>query len=56
MIGKFLEEYELKARIAPGLIVVLPALVDVIYMAPVLSNVPALPKTMFLPACHGSGR
>jgi len=38
MIDKFLDEYELKARIAPGLIVALPALVDVIYMVPVLGS------------------
>ena len=56
MIGKFLEEYELKARIAPGLIVALPALFEAVYMVPVLSNVPSLPQTTFLPACHGSGR
>jgi hypothetical protein len=40
MIDKFLDEYDLKARIAPGLIVALPALVDVIYMVPVIGSVP----------------
>lgn len=40
MIEKFIDEYELKARIAPGLIVVLPALVDLIYLVPVLGNWP----------------
>ncbi|MGA2481564.1 MAG: hypothetical protein ABSF92_00420 [Candidatus Acidiferrales bacterium] len=40
MMDKFLDEYELKARIAPGLIVALPALVDVIYVMPALSSLP----------------
>jgi len=40
MIEKFIDEYELKARIAPGLIVALPALVDLIYMVPALGNLP----------------
>jgi hypothetical protein len=40
MIDKFLDEYELKARIAPGLIVALPLLVDAIYFAPILSTLP----------------
>lgn len=40
MIEKFLDPYELKARIAPGLIIVLPVLVDVIYAAPILSSWP----------------
>jgi hypothetical protein len=40
MIEKFIDEYELKARIAPGLIVALPALVDLIYLVPVLGNWP----------------
>jgi len=40
MSDKFLDEYELKARIAPGLIVALPALVDAGYAVPVLSSLP----------------
>jgi hypothetical protein len=40
MIEKFIDEYEVKARIAPGLIVALPAVVDVVYMVPVLGNLP----------------
>jgi hypothetical protein len=40
MIEKYLDEYELKARIAPGLIVALPILVDAIYTAPILSSWP----------------
>lgn len=40
MIDEFLDEYELKARIAPGLIVALPLLVDAIYFAPILSTLP----------------
>lgn len=52
MIDKIPRQYELKARIAPGLVVALPALVEVIYMVPVLSNVPSLPQTTFLPACR----
>jgi hypothetical protein len=38
MIDKFLDPYELKARIAPGLILVLPLLATMIYAAPVLSS------------------
>jgi hypothetical protein len=37
---KFLDEYELKARIAPGLILALPILVDAFYAAPLLSTLP----------------
>jgi hypothetical protein len=40
MIEKYLDEYELKARIAPGLIVALPVLVDATYAAPILSSWP----------------
>jgi hypothetical protein len=40
MIEKFLDPYELKARIAPGLILILPLLVDVVYAAPILSSWP----------------
>lgn len=40
MIEKFLDPYELKARIAPGLILVLPLLADGIYAAPILSSWP----------------
>ncbi|SRR6266852_1000307 len=40
MIDKFLDEYELKARIAPGLIVALPALVDAGYAVPILGSLP----------------
>lgn len=38
MIERFLDAYELKARIAPGLIVALPMLAVIIYAAPVLSS------------------
>ena len=38
MIEKFLDPYELKARIAPGLIVLLPLLATAIYAAPILSS------------------
>jgi hypothetical protein len=40
MIEKFLDTYELKARIAPGLIVALPVLAAAIYAAPVLTSWP----------------
>jgi hypothetical protein len=40
MIEKYLDEYELKARIAPGLILALPVLVDAAYAAPILSSWP----------------
>ena len=40
MIDKFLDPYELKARVAPGLIVALPLLVAAFYAAPVLSSWP----------------
>jgi hypothetical protein len=40
MIEKFLDEYEVKARVAPGLIVALPVLVDAVYAAPALSGWP----------------
>ena len=40
MIEKFLDRYELKARIAPGVILVLPLLVDTFYLAPMLSSWP----------------
>jgi hypothetical protein len=40
MIEKFIDEYEVKARLAPGLIVSLPALVDAIHVVPSLSNWP----------------
>jgi hypothetical protein len=40
MIEKFLDPYELKARIAPGLILSVAVLVDVVYAAPLLSNLP----------------
>ena len=42
MIANVLDEYELKARIAPGLIVAFPVLVDAGYIAPVLTGWPAL--------------
>jgi hypothetical protein len=38
MIEKFLDPYELKARIAPGLILMLPFLAAATYAAPVLSS------------------
>jgi hypothetical protein len=40
MIEKILDDYDLKARIAPGLIVSLPVVVDAVYAAPVLSSWP----------------
>jgi hypothetical protein len=40
MLDKFLDEYELKARIAPGLILALPILVDAVYVAPFLNRWP----------------
>ena len=40
MIEKFLDPYELKARIAPGLILSVAVLVDVVCAAPLLSNLP----------------
>jgi hypothetical protein len=45
MIEKFLDPYELKARIAPGLIVVLPVLVTAVYFAPILSSWPIFAAT-----------
>ena len=41
MIEKFIDEYELKARLAPGLIVALPGFVDLIYLIPALGSWPA---------------
>jgi hypothetical protein len=38
MIEKFLDAYELKARVAPGLILALPMLVVAVYAAPILSS------------------
>jgi hypothetical protein len=38
MIDGFLDPYELKARIAPGVIIVLPALADIAYAAPVVNT------------------
>jgi hypothetical protein len=40
MIEKFLDPYELKARIAPGLILSVAVLVDVVCSFPVLSSLP----------------
>lgn len=40
MIEKILDDYDLKARVAPGLIVALPVLVDTVYAAPILSSWP----------------
>jgi len=40
MIEKFLDPYEIKARIAPGLILSVAVLVDVVLTAPVLSSLP----------------
>lgn len=45
MIEKFLDPYEMKARIAPGLILSVAVLVDVIFTVPVLSNVPIFAAT-----------
>ena len=38
MMDNFFDGYELKARVAPGLIIAIPILVDVFYAAPVLSS------------------
>ncbi|MGB2592887.1 MAG: hypothetical protein WA853_00070 [Candidatus Acidiferrum sp.] len=40
MMEKFLGEYDLKARVAPGLILALPILIDAFYAAPLLSSLP----------------
>lgn len=40
MLEKYLDEYEIKARVAPGLILAFPILVDAAVAAPVLSNLP----------------
>lgn len=40
MMEKFLGEYDLKARVAPGLILALPILVDTFYAAPLISALP----------------
>jgi hypothetical protein len=40
MIEKVLDEYELKARVAPGLILAFPVLADVLYATPSLSSWP----------------
>jgi hypothetical protein len=45
MIDKFLDPYEIKARIAPGLILSVAALVDLIFAVPVLSNIPIFAAT-----------
>jgi hypothetical protein len=40
VIEKFLDPYELKARVAPGLIIAVPLLADALYAAPLLSSWP----------------
>lgn len=45
MIEKFLDPYEIKARIAPGLILSVAVLVDLVFTAPVLSNLPIFAAT-----------
>ena len=45
MIEKFLDPYEIKARIAPGLILSVAVLVDVVITATVLSNIPIFAAT-----------
>jgi hypothetical protein len=45
MIDKFLDPYELKARIAPGLILSVAVLVNVVLAAPLLSNLPLFATT-----------
>jgi hypothetical protein len=45
MIEKFLDPYEIKARIVPGLILSVAVLVDVVITAPVLSNLPIFAAT-----------
>jgi hypothetical protein len=48
MFEKFLDPYEIKARIAPGLILSVAVLVDVVVTAPVLSNLPIFAATGIL--------
>ena len=43
MIEKILDDYDLKVRVAPGLIVTLPVLVDAVYAAPTLKASPHTP-------------
>jgi hypothetical protein len=45
MFENFLDPYELKARIAPGLILSVAMLVDAVCAAPVLSNIPLFAAT-----------
>ena len=45
MIDKFLDPYELKARIVPGLLLALAVLVDLVFAAPVLSSLPIFAAT-----------
>ena len=45
MIDKFLDPYEIKARIAPGLILSVAVLVDLVFTAPVLSTLPIFAAT-----------
>lgn len=45
MVEKFLDPYEIKARIAPGLILSVAVLVDVVITAPVLNNIPIFAAT-----------
>lgn len=45
MIDKFLDPYEIKARIAPGLILSVAVLVDLVFTAPVLSTLPMFAAT-----------
>jgi hypothetical protein len=40
MFEKFLDAYELKARIVPGLIVAVPVMIDALYTAPILDSWP----------------
>jgi hypothetical protein len=45
MIDKFLDPYDLKARIVPGLILVFPILIDALYAAPILNSWPIFTAT-----------
>jgi hypothetical protein len=45
MVEEFLDPYEIKARIAPGLILSVAVLVDVVCAAPLLSNLPLFAAT-----------
>ncbi len=45
MIEKWLDPYDLKSRVVPGLIIIFPILVDALYSTPLLSNWPVFTMT-----------